>query len=99
MSSKRGLPPSRTSLKLEFAFPFVTSSHVIDHAVIITGWGVSGGQEYWIVKNSWGTGWGENGYFRINFGLCGIGTVLAFTTGHKPPRATRLYGVSLSFRP
>eukprot|EP00826_Nyctotherus_ovalis_P046002 TRINITY_DN5147_c0_g1_i1.p1 TRINITY_DN5147_c0_g1~~TRINITY_DN5147_c0_g1_i1.p1 ORF type:complete len:298 (-),score=51.79 TRINITY_DN5147_c0_g1_i1:87-935(-) len=35
------------------------------HAVVIVGWGISEGTEYWKVRNSWGPGWGENGYFRI----------------------------------
>jgi len=34
------------------------------HAVVIVGWGVSGSVNFWIVKNSWGHLWGENGYFR-----------------------------------
>ena len=35
------------------------------HAVKIVGWGHEGTQFYWIVQNSWGPSWGENGYFRI----------------------------------
>jgi len=38
------------------------------HGVKIVGWGASGNLKYWIVANSWGTFWGEAGYFRIAFG-------------------------------
>lgn len=54
------------------------SKEYLDHAVLLTGYGVDGGVEYWSVKNSWGEKWGENGYFRIvkGQGTCGINTAV-----------------------
>lgn len=42
------------------------------HAVKIVGWGQENGINYWIVANSWSTRWGEEGFFRIQWGQCGI---------------------------
>jgi hypothetical protein len=50
--------------------------YMADHAICIVGY--NDAQGYWICKNSWGVGWGENGWFRIGYGECGIGSSFAF---------------------
>lgn len=50
----------------------------LDHAITAVGFGTDeSGVDYYLVRNSWGSAWGDNGYLKIGrngdgYGICGI---------------------------
>ena len=72
------------------------TTSLINHAVVLVGWDDTNG--CWIMKNSWGTGWGESGYMRIAYGcdLIGYGAAYAVYVLPEPLLITPATGFNSS---
>lgn len=67
----------------------------VDHGVVAVGYGTENGVDYWLVRNSWGANWGEEGYIKLErnvktyTGKCGITIEPSYPIKSTPNPASR----------
>jgi len=73
---------------------FSSCGDSIDHGILLAGYT----DEYWLIKNSWGTGWGENGYIRLagSQDTCGVCDSACVPTGPSAAWLKQIYFICLN---
>ncbi|KAH0471813.1 MAG: hypothetical protein KVP17_002466 [Porospora cf. gigantea B] len=74
----------------------------IEHEVAVSGWDTDeNGTPYWIIRNSWGTAWGEHGWFRLEMGknLGMIESGCTFPVPDWPPKVITVDEANLGITP
>ncbi|TKY51638.1 Cysteine proteinase 15A [Spatholobus suberectus] len=80
--------------------PLICGKKWLNHGVLLVGYGAKGfsilrlrNKPYWIIKNSWGKQWGEDGYYRLcrGHGMCGMNTMVSAAMVAKTQTTTENY--------
>jgi len=58
------------------------------HGAVAVGYGTENGEDYWLIKNSYGEKWGENGFMKVKRGACKVGRIITTITCESVPGPT-----------